>query len=70
MTKAAFEVGDIVVLKSGGPDMTVASVGPEAVVCVWFDGKRQRDGLFAFALLRVGGPPEKVTIAFQKPGEG
>lgn len=39
-----FEVGDIVQLKSGGPKMTVASIGPQSslggkdyVWCKWFD---------------------------------
>lgn len=32
-----FRVGDVVQLKSGGPQMTVQSVGPAAVVVVWFN---------------------------------
>ena len=36
----AFTAGDVVCLKSGGPDMTVerieATAGDVSVVCVWF----------------------------------
>ncbi len=30
-------VADVVLLKSGGPPMTVREVTPEGVVCMWFD---------------------------------
>ncbi|MGO6887353.1 YodC family protein [Rhizobium johnstonii] len=34
-----FQVGDRVILKSGGPDMTVNSFKDSgAVICVWFNG--------------------------------
>ena len=29
-------IGDVVELNSGGPKMTVASIQPEDVRCVWF----------------------------------
>ena len=32
-----FNVGDIVKLKSGGPDMTVDSASSSRIICVWFD---------------------------------
>ena len=43
------KAGDIVVLKSGGPAMTVSEVGyeqgyesgPESAWCDWFDDKKQ-----------------------------
>jgi uncharacterized protein YodC (DUF2158 family) len=52
-----FGVGDVVVLKSGGPKMTVdyvgAVLGKPTVVCVWFEeGKRLRDK-FAPAVLQT-----------------
>lgn len=34
--------GDVVQLKSGGPPMTVESVDPTGVICVWFDAKNNR----------------------------
>lgn len=37
---SAVNVGDIVVLKSGGPRMTVTEVGREKVRCKWFDEKK------------------------------
>jgi uncharacterized protein YodC (DUF2158 family) len=36
----AFSAGDVVVLKSGSPTMTVAEASAEAVVCVWFDPEK------------------------------
>jgi uncharacterized protein YodC (DUF2158 family) len=32
-----FNVGDVVRLKSGGPDMTVDNANFSRVVCTWFD---------------------------------
>jgi uncharacterized protein YodC (DUF2158 family) len=32
-----FDVGDIVELRSGGPDMTVAEVEEDMIAVVWFD---------------------------------
>jgi uncharacterized protein YodC (DUF2158 family) len=36
MSDSRFNVGDIVKLKSGGPEMTVEDVGGDAISCVWF----------------------------------
>ncbi len=40
----AYQVGEVVCLKSGGPDMTIEAVGTDAagavvVTCVWFVDK-------------------------------
>lgn len=32
-----FNVGDVVKLKSGGPNMTVDGCGGSRITCVWFD---------------------------------
>jgi uncharacterized protein YodC (DUF2158 family) len=32
-----FSEGDIVQLKSGGPDMTIKKINVDSVLCVWFD---------------------------------
>lgn len=44
-------VGDTVRLKSGGPQMTVACVGPQNVDCVWFDGSLQKHAFFPIATI-------------------
>lgn len=44
-----FSIGDIVKLKSGGPDMTVRDVpdiGGTVYVCQWFAGKKLEQGSF------------------------
>ncbi len=45
----AFNVGDIVKLKSGGPDMavhTVPDAGGRIFTCQWFAGKKLENGRF------------------------
>lgn len=56
MTEEPFKAGDVVFLNSGGPDMTIESVSPDGAMCVWFDSKRQRERLFAVAMLQRGKP--------------
>lgn len=34
------KVGDVVILKSGGPEMTADRVERESVHCCWFSGER------------------------------
>lgn len=49
-----FNIGDIVRLKSGGPDMTIKEVGKHhstgefvgRYTCQWFAGKKLDDGTF------------------------
>lgn len=45
-----FDIGDIVRLKSGGPDMTVAEVGEiegrPTVWCTWFEKDKQDQSTF------------------------
>ena len=41
-----FKTGNIVKLKSGGPEMTVRSVGGSLVICQWFAGKKLSMGNF------------------------
>lgn len=55
---AVFKVGNLVVLKSGGPVMTVEEVfGGDRIKCPWFSGKKLEDGYFAPASLQAA-PPE------------
>ncbi|MEZ8657028.1 YodC family protein [Vibrio splendidus] len=42
----SFKTGDIVKLKSGGPDMTVQSTSPIGYWCQWFAGKKMERGQF------------------------
>jgi uncharacterized protein YodC (DUF2158 family) len=40
-----WKVGDVVRLKSGGPAMTVAGLGPYSragILCTWFDEKNKK----------------------------
>lgn len=41
-----FNVGEIVKLKSGGPDMTVRGWGINGWTCQWFAGKKLEQGFF------------------------
>lgn len=51
------EAGRVVVLKSGGPNMTVNDVGDNYGVltawCTWFDGKKQCTGTFPVTSLKL-----------------
>lgn len=44
---AAFKEGDLVKLKSGGPDMTIMSLGHTgSYLCVWFSDSKRNEGYF------------------------
>ena len=53
-------IGDVVELNSGGPKMTVASIQPEDVRCVWFgcDAKSE-SSVFPLVALRAKGNKKK-----------
>lgn len=34
-----FKIGDVVQLKSGGPEMTIDGISEDTVHCVWFNDK-------------------------------
>jgi uncharacterized protein YodC (DUF2158 family) len=56
MRETPFKVGDIVKLKSGGPEMTVQLVDPtlKSIRCSWFAGKKLEHGSFVpEAILKV-----------------
>jgi uncharacterized protein YodC (DUF2158 family) len=48
----AFEPGDVVMLKSGGPSMTVVSAAEDEITCLWFgeEGELFREAIPAVAL--------------------
>ena len=66
--KRTFDVGDIVRLKSGGPEMTLTRL-PDAldmlnedrVECQWFDGKKILHSLFPLASLKPVREDEDTT---------
>ena len=57
--------GDIVILKSGGPKMTIHDIDnwkyihsssdyeKDEAKCFWFDGNSQKEGVFSLAALKV-----------------
>ena len=56
MTNDSFKVGDIVILKSGGPDMTIQAIETERDIyytCQWFAGKKLERGRFRKESLTV-----------------
>ena len=63
MAKAPqFDVGTIVKLKSGGPDMTIKGVTNTAgtsVGCQWFAGKKLENGIFPVDSLELVKPEPK-----------
>ena len=63
-----FQVGDVVQLNSGGPEMTVSFVGEKkfshgnvlVVQCKWFEGNKFTNDVFLPEVLRkVKNQPEK-----------
>lgn len=42
----ALKVGDVVILKSGGPPMTVNFIHENSVDCVWFMSGELKNGTF------------------------
>ena len=63
MTKASqFQVGTIVKLKSGGPDMTVkgaVTTSGTTLRCQWFAGKKLESGDFPIDSLELVKPEAK-----------
>lgn len=52
--------GDVVVLKSGGPRMTIEEINDDAALCQWFDGtkaQRERFPLKSLELYKMAGTP-------------
>lgn len=49
----SIEAGDVVQLRSGGPEMTVVDVDGDTVTCHWYNGKNMDGGVFAPVVLKV-----------------
>ncbi len=63
MTDEPFKVGDVVELKSGGPQMVVTELSEkDRAYCEWFDDKKLPQGnSFPAAALRHYRPPQWGT---------
>ena len=66
MDKDKLVIGDVVVLKSGGPNMTVAGISRAGVDCTWMNvsGSIRRDS-FDIRMLK----PESKAICDDEDGE-
>jgi uncharacterized protein YodC (DUF2158 family) len=56
----SFKAGDVVQLKSGGPQMTIHAINNDVATCVWFEGKKVHRDTFATVLLT----PSRSGIGF------
>jgi uncharacterized protein YodC (DUF2158 family) len=72
-----FKVGNVVQLKSGGPDMTVSYIVNSNVVCQWFDypqhqERRLHEGTFTHHTLKLGpenDPPQESSEVSLQTGD-
>ncbi|MCB1764452.1 MAG: DUF2158 domain-containing protein [Candidatus Competibacteraceae bacterium] len=51
------KIGDVVMLKSGGPKMTVSDKEDNDVFCIWFDGDQKKRDTF----------PKDTVVIFKEP---
>ncbi len=59
-----FQIGDVVMLKSGGPEMTVSFTKGDEVWCMWFVTERfdaAKEQCFKAAVLKPVQPLRKVA---------
>lgn len=62
---AEYKKGDVVMLKSGGPKMTVTGVEPNGdLSCVWFVGNKQSMQVFDPATV-MAPPAARAPVAIQ-----
>jgi uncharacterized protein YodC (DUF2158 family) len=59
MSDTQFKAGEVVMLKSGGPEMTIEDIAVygmgsshKSAKCVWFDGKKRMEALFELHTLK------------------
>lgn len=70
----AFQPGDVVKLKSGGPQMTVERWDEErrAYCCIWFQGATKKRGYFAEPVLKnwsVDNPARSAFLVKTQPAQ-
>jgi len=64
------KIGDVVVLKSGGPEMTINTIGEteyedfDSAWCVWFDKNKQVKGVFPMTSLKAYKEADVSSLAF------
>jgi uncharacterized protein YodC (DUF2158 family) len=58
----AFEVGDVVRLKSGGPSMMIRSIDGNELLCEWFDKAVPRSHSFGKAQLAHTTPTQTPIV--------
>lgn len=46
-----FKIGDVVKLKSGGPEMTVIEIKENEMRTVWFAGAKKQEAYFLFDVI-------------------
>ena len=51
MNRQNARAGNVVLLKTGGPQMTINSVLDDQAICLWFEGKELRSGNFDYYAL-------------------
>jgi uncharacterized protein YodC (DUF2158 family) len=64
MSEASLLVGQSVVLKSGGPTMTVVSLEDGQAQCTWFAGSTVKTHGFPVAGLKDAETPTKIIVEF------
>ena len=65
MDEKKFSVGDVVILKSGGPDMTIIEtekISEQYVTCQWFDEHKVYEKNFVKAALCLAEEIDKNNI--------
>ena len=60
-----FNIGDVVSLKSGGPEMTVESVNDPEIICVWFERQKYHRKTFRREMLQEGSGSRGITVIFE-----
>lgn len=62
---AEFKPSDVVQVISGGPRMTITSVGESmgemTAWCVWFDGTKQMNGAFPVTAIKHSPEPQPAS---------
>lgn len=61
--KKTWSIGDVVILKSGGPPMTVVGQSGDSTRCMWFAGSAENTMLFPPETLVE---PSRVQLASHK----